>query len=332
MNRRRDAQLLRRSLRLLLFLAVCLSFLVGCGVLRGGLLWADPGRRGRWLARLTQAWARSLLWSFGLQVSCSIPPNAAANRNCLLVSNHQSYLDILIIAAYCPTLFVAKSEVSRWPLLGWLAALGGTIFIKRANTHSNVRAVYHVSRTLRQGGNVLVFPEGTTSDGTRVLPFQPLFFTTAQRARVPVQAITINFTSVNEAPLDDVTRDWLCWHGEMNFVRHFWRLLGLRSAAAQLVIHEPRSWTRHCEARALAQRAQTLVTNRFAAITGLLHTHEQPRLAHCAKHSGAHSTETLNVPTLYQGQETYLCQPVLSQPAPKPRGSCFAGTTDQLPP
>jgi 1-acyl-sn-glycerol-3-phosphate acyltransferase len=265
MSQLRDAQLPRRIFRLLLFLAVCLFFLLGCGLMRGVLLWTEPSKPARWLARLTQAWARSLLWSFGLQVSCSIPPNAAANRNCLLVSNHQSYLDILIIAAHCPTLFVAKSEVSRWPLLGWLASLGGTIFIKRANTHSNVPAVYRVSRILRQGVNVLVFPEGTTSNGTRVLPFQPLFFAASQRARVPVQAITINFTSVNEAPLDDLTRDWLCWHGEKDFVRHFWRLLGLRSAAAELVLHEPHQRAHHSNARTLAQQAQETITSAFAA-------------------------------------------------------------------
>lgn len=258
---------MRRCLRLLLFLAVCLCFLIGCGVLRGGLVWVAPGTRGRWLARLTQAWARTLLWSFELQVTCSHPPAATANNNCLLVSNHQSYLDILIIAAHCPALFVAKSEVSRWPLLGWLAALGGTIFIERASTHSNVRAVYRVSRSLRQGLNVLVFPEGTTSDGTRVLSFQPLFFAAARRAAVPVQAMTINYTAVNDAPVNDLTRDWLCWHGEMDFVRHFWHLLGLRSAAAQLCLHEPLTDARVSTARTLAHQTHATITAGFSANT-----------------------------------------------------------------
>lgn len=258
---------MRRCLRLLLFLAVCLCFLVGCGMLHSGLIWAAPGTRGRWLARVTQAWARTLLWSFGLQVTCSGAHTRAVSRNSLLVSNHQSYLDILIIAAHCPALFVAKSEVSRWPLLGWLASLGGTIFIERANTHSNVRAAYRVSRNLRQGVNVLVFPEGTTSDGTRVLPFQPLFFAAARRAAVPVQAMTINYTAVNDAPLNDLTRDWLCWHGEMDFVRHFWHLLGLRSAAAQLWLHEPLTDARVSTARALAHQTHATITAWFSANT-----------------------------------------------------------------
>ncbi len=266
MKRSGGAQLLRRGLRLGVFLAVCLLFLAGCALLHCGLLFADAGTRGRWLARLTQAWARALLWSFGLQVTCQ--PSRATSRTALFVSNHQSYLDILVIAAHCPTLFVAKSEVSRWPLLGWLAALGGTIFIERANTHSNVRGAYRVSRALRQGVNVLVFPEGTTSDGTRVLPFQPFFFVAAVRAAAAVQPLTIKYTAVNDAPLDDETRDWLCWHGAMDFVRHFWRLLSLRSAAAQLRLHEP--LTAQQTTRALAQAAQAVITNGFAETAPLI--------------------------------------------------------------
>ncbi len=265
MKRTGDAQLLRRGLRLILFLAVCLFFLVGCTLLRGGLLGAGPGRHSHWLARLTQAWARTLLWSFDLQVTGATSRAVTPARNSLLVSNHQSYLDILIIAAHCPTLFVAKSEVSRWPLLGWLAALGGTIFIERANTHSNVRAAYRVSRALRQGVNVLVFPEGTTSNGTRVLAFHPLFFAAAVRAATPLQPLTINYVAVNGAALNDETRDWLCWHGAMDFVRHFWRLLGLRSATARLGWHEPLMPARHVPLRALAQEVQATITNGFAA-------------------------------------------------------------------
>ncbi len=268
MKRSGGAQLLRRGLRLSVFLAVCLLFLAGCGVLRGGLLCADAGTRGRWLARLTQGWARTLLWSFGLRVTHSQP--STTPRPALFVGNHQSYLDILVIAAHCPTLFVAKSEVSRWPLLGWLASLGGTIFIERANTHSNVRAAYRVSRALRQGVNVLVFPEGTTSDGTRVLPFQPFFFVAAVRAVAAVQPLTIKYMAVNDAPLADETRDWLCWHGAMDFVRHFWRLLGLRGAAAQLCMHEPLSAPN--AARALAQQAQAVITNGFAETAPLITT------------------------------------------------------------
>ena len=295
MKRWENVEPMRRCLRLLLFLAVCLFFLVGCGVLRGGLVCAAPGTRGRWLARLTQAWARTLLWSFGLQVTCSVSHTRASSRNSLLVSNHQSYLDILIIAAHCPTLFVAKSEVSGWPLLGWLANLGGTIFIERANTCSNVRAVYRVSRSLRQGVSVLVFPEGTTSDGTRVLPFQPLFFATARRARVAVQAMTISYTSVNDAPLDDLTRDWLCWHGEMDFVWHFWRLLGLRSAAAQLCLHEPLEDSWQSAVRTVAQQAQAMVTADFVAAAQTCLPQNSPHMVRRTENESAHSAETVDV-------------------------------------
>lgn len=256
---------MRRMIRLAGFAVVCLGGLLASALVQLVCWRAAAFTRGRVLARITQTWARALLWLLGLHIEFQPPAHALPNPNYLLVSNHQSYLDVLVIAAHFPTQFVAKCEVSRWPLLGWLAALGGTIFVERESTHSSVRCVYRVSRALRAGLSVQVFPEGTTSDGTRVLPFKPLLLAAAVRTKTPLLPLTINFTSVNGAPLDDATRDDLCWHGEMDFAQHFWRLLAIRTAAAQLIIHAPMQVTRKDSARALTQNIQTHVADRFAA-------------------------------------------------------------------
>jgi 1-acyl-sn-glycerol-3-phosphate acyltransferase len=217
--------------------------------------------RGRVLARVTQSWARALLWLLGLEIERkgNLPPGHS-----LLVANHQSYLDIIILAAHFPAQFVAKHEVSRWPLLGWLAALGGTIFVERESTLSSVQCVYRVSRALRAGLSVLAFPEGTTSDGTRVLPFKPLLLAAAVRTQTPVLPLTINFTSVNGAPLDDDTRDLLCWHGEMGFAQHFWRLLACRATTARLTVHTPLIVSRKDLAHTLTPIVHSLIADSFA--------------------------------------------------------------------
>ncbi len=254
---------MKRLLRFVSFICVCVDCLLVSALAQLILCRASAHTRGRVLARITQTWARTLLWLLGLQIESQLHTNIVPDTNYLLVANHQSYLDIIIIAAHFPTQFVAKHEVSRWPLLGWLAALGGTIFVERESTHSSVRCVYRVSRALRAGLSVQVFPEGTTSDGTRVLPFKPLLLAAAVRSQTPVLPLTINFTSVNGEAVNDETRDLLCWHGEMDFVQHFWRLLALREATAQFTAHAPIAATRTDSVTALTEHVQTQIAADF---------------------------------------------------------------------
>ena len=267
--------MMRRLVRLVLFLMICLATLAACATLRLVLSGADEAVRMRWQIRLTQWWARALLALLALRVNAEELQQPFGTQGTLFVSNHQSYLDTLVIAAHCPTLFVAKSEVSRWPLLGWLASLGGTIFIQRDCPHSNVQAFYQVCRALRQGTNVVVFPEGTTTNGTRVLRFHPFFFAAAARTATPIQPLALRYLAINEKPLDHETRDALCWYGEMDFVRHFWRLLHLPSAEAVLLALPPLE--PHLEpyvARSLASQAKARIAAAYAAATYQF-THER---------------------------------------------------------
>jgi 1-acyl-sn-glycerol-3-phosphate acyltransferase len=181
----------------------------------------------------------------------------------LLVSNHQSYLDVVIIASVFPTLFVAKSEVSRWPLFGWLSRLGGTIFVDREDARSGVSCAYRVSRALRDGVNVQVFPEATTGDGSTVLPFKGLFFASALRSQAHALPLTIKFQSVNGRPMDREALDAVCWYGEMDFARHFWNLLNIESAEVSLTIDEPIEATRARRAKALADAARDRIFRNF---------------------------------------------------------------------
>lgn len=255
---------MKRLFRLLGFIILCLGCLFAALLAQPAFWLARAQTRQRAVVRLTQSWARLALWLLNFKVTPAGLAHCKPDQHYLLVCNHQSYLDILLIAAYLPAQFVAKVEVQRWPVLGWLAQLGGTVFIDRHNTHSNVQGVYRVSRALRAGLSVQVFPESTTSDGTRMLPFKPLFLAAAVRACTPVLPLTINYTSVNGAPLDAQTRDWLCWYGEMEFVRHFWHLLSLRTATADVIVHEPLSVNRRVQPQALTLQAQNCCASRFA--------------------------------------------------------------------
>ncbi len=254
---------MRRVARLIGFLAVCLFFLVSAAAARPFLLGFSRPARMRLVAESVRLWARACLRILGLKINVHRPSGDLNSNRRLLVSNHQSYLDVVIIASVFPTLFVAKSEVGCWPLFGWLSRLGGTIFVDREDARSGVKRAYQVSRALRDGVNVQVFPEATTGDGSTVLPFNGLFFASAVRSQVPALPLTIKFQSVNGRPMDRAALDAVCWYGEMDFARHFWNLLNIESAEVSLMINEPIEPARAQRAKALAQAARDRIFRSF---------------------------------------------------------------------
>ncbi|HEU0185603.1 MAG TPA: lysophospholipid acyltransferase family protein [Blastocatellia bacterium] len=254
----------KRIARLFGFLGVCLCFLVFVAAARLFLLGLSRAARMRIVAGLIRLWARTCLKVLALKISVHGLSQDLHSNPLLLVSNHQSYLDVVIIASVFPALFVAKAEVGRWPLIGRLAKLGGTIFVNREDAHSGVSCAYRVSRALRDGAGVQVFPESTTSDGSTVLPFHGLFFASAVRSRSPVLPLTIRFQSVNGRPMDREALDTVCWYGEADFALHFWNLLNIESAEVALIIDEPIKPAPEQRAEALAREARERISKRFA--------------------------------------------------------------------
>src|SRR5215475_14791292 len=255
---------IKRVTRLTGFLVLCLFFLGAVAAARLFLLGFSRPARMRLVAGLVRLWALACLIVLALKINVHNLSGDLRSTRRLLVSNHQSYLDIVIIASIFPALFVAKTEVSRWPLIGWLSKLGGTIFVNREAAHSGVSCAYRVSRALRDGVNVQVFPEATTGDGSTVLPFNGLFFASAVRSQASVLPLTIKFQSVNGRPVDRESLDTVCWYGEMDFARHFWNLLNIESAEVSLMINEPIKPARARRAKVLAQIARERIFRSFA--------------------------------------------------------------------
>jgi 1-acyl-sn-glycerol-3-phosphate acyltransferase len=261
---------MRRVTRLIVFLVVCLFFLISMAAARPFLLGFSRPARMRLIADFVRLWARACLKILGLKINVhgdrhTGPPLHGDLRSTrrLLISNHQSYLDIVIIASVFPTLFVAKTEVSRWPLFGWLSKLGGTIYVDREDVRSGVKCAYRVCRALRDGVNVQIFPEATTGDGSTVLPFNGLFFASAIRSQTSALPLTIKFQSVNGKPMDREELDLVCWYGEMDFARHFWNLLNIKSAEVSLMINETIAPARAQRAKALADMARERIFRSF---------------------------------------------------------------------
>ncbi len=181
--------------------------------------------RAAWLHRAS----RRHLRIFG----CTTAVTGVIPQSGLLVSNHLSYLDILVISAITPAVFVSKSEVRNWPLFGWLASLGGTVFIERARrTHVGV-VNREIESALAEGVLVVIFPEGTSSDGEAILPFRSPLLEPVASGGHPIAVSYLHY----ELP-DGDARTEVCYWGDHVFFPHILHLLGKRAVRATVRFDE----------------------------------------------------------------------------------------------
>ncbi len=187
----------------------------------------------------------------------------------LYVCNHASWADIVILSCVLDSAFVAKAEVAGWPLFGLLAKLARTVFIeRRASRSGHHRNEMRVR--LEQGGSLILFPEGTSGDGNRVLPFNSTFFAVAQQPvagkPLTVQPVSIAYTGFRNLPMSRRERPYIAWYGEMGLVGHLWRLLALGGARADVWLHEPVTIERYGSRKALARACEDKVADGLSAL------------------------------------------------------------------
>jgi 1-acyl-sn-glycerol-3-phosphate acyltransferase len=184
----------------------------------------EPAREAR-----VQAWSMRMLALLGIGLEIHGQPPRSGPM--LLVANHISWLDILVMhaARYCR--FVSKADVKRWPLIGRLATGGGTIYIQRESRRDALRVVHHMAESLGRGEVVAVFPEGTTGDGVELLPFHGNLVQAAISAAAPAQPVALSF-------LDSRTRSSSSgplYIGDDTFLASLWRTVSGPSVTA--VVH-----------------------------------------------------------------------------------------------
>lgn len=168
-----------------------------------------------------------------LGIRLHIEGAVAPNSPVLLVSNHTSWLDIPVLSAVAPVSFVAKSEVGRWPFVSALARLQRTVFIDRTKRVAVGETANEMAERLAQGDTLVLFAEGTSTDGNRVLPFKSSLFaaakpsgkTNAPDASVVVQTVAIVYARVHGVPLGRADRPLVGWYGDMDMQSHAWQLL-----------------------------------------------------------------------------------------------------------
>lgn len=142
------------------------------------------------VSRLSLWWHNSLCKIFGVQCTTSGPINTSAT---LFVVNHISWFDIPALASKIPVHFLSKDEINSWPIIGWLARQVGTLFIQRGRHGAAEQSINEIADTLNRGHHVIIFPEGTTTDGTSVRKFHSRLFQAAIDAGVQVQPVALRY-------------------------------------------------------------------------------------------------------------------------------------------
>jgi len=196
-------------------------------------------------------WSARMLHLLGIRLQAS---GCVHTGPVLLVANHISWLDILAINAVHPVRFVSKADVRHWPLLGWLVACGGTLFIERERKRDALRVVHQVAEALAAGEIVAVFPEGTTSDGAGVLPFHANLLQAAITTATPVQPLALRYSDATSARSQAAT-----YIGDTSLAQSLWATASAQGLTVHVQIDGAQG-TRALDRRALAGQLRESIT------------------------------------------------------------------------
>ncbi len=181
----------------------------------------------------TLNWFLKFFWKGVLRfanIKVVVRGEQSTQRPLLIVCNHVSYLDIAILGSVLNGRFVSKSDVAGWPGIGPLASVAGTIFIERKRSEAAKQKV-ELGKRLASGMPLILFPEGTSNDGNRVLPFKSTLFSVAEKEidgkPVTVQPVSIAYTRCRGVPIGYAWRHFYAWYGDMELAPHLWALLHL---------------------------------------------------------------------------------------------------------
>ena len=207
--------------------------------------------------RLVGWWSARMLAVLGIRLHHS---GSIGDGPVLLVANHISWLDILAINAVQPARFVSKADVRHWPLLGWLVACGGTLFIERERKRDALRVLHQVAEALRAGEIIAVFPEGTTSEGHGVLPFHANLLQAAIAAHAPVQTLALRYSDATQR-----VSQAAAYVGDTPLVASIWATAMAQGLRAQVKVAPPRRTAQSDDRRALAEQLRLQILRHIEA-------------------------------------------------------------------
>lgn len=222
--------------------------------------------------RIPIVYHRNCLRAMGTKVTRH--GNVEKAPSTLYVANHSSYLDITILGSLLPVGFVAKAEIRNWPIFGILARLQRSVFIDRRPANAKSHAE-EISDRLNAGDSLVLFPEGTSGEGNRVLRFKSALFSVAQIQvgghPVTVQPVTIAYSRLDGMPMGRHIRPFFTWFGDMDIISHMGQMFGLGRLGVDVVFHEPVRFDQFSSRKAMSEHCEGVIAQGLSdALSGRL--------------------------------------------------------------
>ena len=215
------------------------------------------GRAGiKRVAYCTRAWGKFLVWNFGVKVN--FIAEHPIEEGMLIVSNHQSYLDILLHASLFPIRFTPKAEIKRWPILGFYLGISRPVWIDRKNRQKSSETLEEFHRTLADGVSLLVYPEGTTTDGEHgILPFKATAFATVIGTNFKIQPVITRYLREED--------NWNpAWYGDQTLLPHLWKFIGRKHTRVEVIALPPVTPLPGEDRKQLTARVEKLMQDEMA--------------------------------------------------------------------
>ncbi|NBT58186.1 hypothetical protein EBT16_05325 [bacterium] len=230
------------------------------------LLLPDSPERRRLLTKWMHHCSRILLGVLDIAYWIEDRTPHAPPQGTLFLANHVSYLDALILSAQYPSVFVTSNEVRDTFLLGWLARCSGCIFVERRGLNGLKETISEIRQLLETGLNVIIFPEGTTGDGSQILPFKKSLLEAAVGLQAEVRPICINYRYCNGEPVSPQTSKLLFYYGEMKLLSQLVHLLALSEVVVELILLPPLTLAEQSCRKTLAVASRDSISRAFSPV------------------------------------------------------------------
>lgn len=226
---------------------------------------SDPIKRRRHHLTTVHKLAQVACHVFDIKVTVHNPERLRSGQNYMIVSNHLSYIDGLVLGAIAPVSFITSVEMRQTFFLGLITEIAGCLFVERRSRDKIGGEIKEIEGALREGFNVVIFPEATSTNGSSILPFKRSLLAAAIQSSTPVLPLTINYDHINGQKVSPENRDLLCWYGSMGFASHFIAMLGLKKI--EISVHLLPEITTHDKTReAVAEIAFKEISGKYNPI------------------------------------------------------------------
>lgn len=233
------------------------------------LLWALVDRYGakKRLIQLAHLYAKFVLKLFGISYHVT---NKQQDKNKktgqLIVSNHMSYLDALVMMALRPVCFVTSIEMKQTPVLGQICEAGGCLYVERRSREGLSEEIKDITRALKAGLDVVIFPEATSTNGEAIKRFKRPLFQAAIDSGAAIVPQTINYSAINKKAVTTANRDYVCWYGDMTFFPHLMSVLRQKSIDVELTLSPPLLPNKDSTTTVMSAQAEQMVKEYYRPI------------------------------------------------------------------